>query len=111
MDIKQIGERVRQARTEKKMTQAQLAKALQVSAPFVSNIEQGKQTMSITVLCAICDVLDVSADWILRDSTPVARRMTDEEMTAIIGDCTHEEKTAMLEILRRIKEFMRIREN
>ena len=111
MDIKQRGERVRLARINKNMTQATLAKELQLSAPFVSNIEQGKQTMNILTLCAICDALDVSADWILRDSTPAARRIADSELEQLLADCTPREKRAIINIAKEIKKFMRDRDD
>ena len=45
--LKQIGERVRGARLSRHMSQAQLAAAIDVSVPYISHIEQGKQAMSI----------------------------------------------------------------
>lgn len=107
MILKEIGDRVRHARLEKHMSQAELAKVLHASAPFVSNIEQGKQTMSITTLSAICEALDISADWVLRDTTPEGRKITDDEITRILSDCTPAEKSAMLKLLYNLKELLR----
>lgn len=107
MVLKKIGERVRLARTNQGMTQAQLAKALQVSPHFVSNIEQGKQTMSVITLSAICETLDVSADWILHDCTPESRRMTDEELARKLKECSPKEKSAMLKLLDSLSGILR----
>ncbi len=107
MDLKEIGARIRQARTLRGLSQADLARTLRISAPFLSNIEQGKQVMSIATLYGICEALDVSADWVLRCSTPAARQIADEELAQLLEDCTPAEKAALLRLLRDLKELLR----
>ena len=63
--LKLIGDRLRQIRLIRKMSQNELAEATDLSASFISNIEQGKQAMSVKALIAIAQVLDVSTDWLL----------------------------------------------
>jgi len=107
MDLKEIGARVRQARTLRGLSQAALAQMLRISAPFLSNIEQGKQVMSSATLYAICEALNVSADWVLRCRTPAARQIADEELAQLLEDCTPAEKAAMLRLLRDLKDILR----
>ena len=57
--LQEIGERVRQARLAKHMSQLDLAEAIGMSVSFISNIEVGKQSMNIRALLAISDVLGV----------------------------------------------------
>ena len=104
---KEIGERVRRARMEKGMTQAQLARSLCVSAPFVSNIEQGKQTMNAVTLRNICRTLDVSADWILGNFTPTTNKIADADISQKLKNCTLEEKSAMLKVITSLEEVLR----
>lgn len=68
--LKEVGDRIRQARLKKGINQAQLAEIIDKTPPYVSNIEMGKQNMSIIVLYKIVKALDVSADWILAHDTP-----------------------------------------
>lgn len=110
MVLKEIGERVRTARLNKGMTQVQLAKALQVSPHFLSNIEQGKQTMSVITLSAICEVLDVSADWILRDCTPESRKITDLALAEKLSRYSPEEKIAMLKLVDCLEDILSCRD-
>ena len=110
MELKEIGERVRQARTKKGITQTQLAKELEVSPHFLSNIEQGKQTMSVTTLSAICEALDVSADWLLRDGTPESRRMTDRALEEKLKQYTPEQRAAMLKLMDSLADILGIRD-
>lgn len=107
MRLKQIGERVRLARSAKNMSQAQLAAAVSVSTPYISNIEQGKQTMSITTLSGICEALEISADWLLRNRSPESQRITDTEIMQMLSDCTPEEKEALLRLIPSIKDALR----
>ena len=57
-----IGERIREARTVKKLTQEKLAELLDVSSQAVSNWEQGKFVPDSEHLAALSKVLDVSLD-------------------------------------------------
>ena len=107
MMLKEIGKRVRSARLEKRMTQAQLAAALDISVPYISHIEQGRQAMSVVVLQALCDELAVSADWILRNNSPESRKIADGEIALLLEDCTVAEKAAMLTMLKAMKEAIR----
>ncbi|MDE5966814.1 MAG: helix-turn-helix transcriptional regulator [Lachnospiraceae bacterium] len=61
-----IGHRIKQARKAAKLTQEQLAEAIDVSAQYVSDLERGVVGTSIPTLIKICDTLAVSADYILR---------------------------------------------
>ena len=106
MLLKEIGYRVRMARLAKHMSQANLAEELHVSSPYISNIEQGKQAMSIVTLCGICEVLEVSADWILCRRMPEAGRKQNE-LEEILSDCTPAERSAMLRLLKDMKDMLR----
>lgn len=61
-----IGHRIKQARRTAKLTQEQLAEAIDVSAQYVSDLERGVVGTSIPTLIKICDNLAVSADYLLR---------------------------------------------
>ncbi|KEO83223.1 helix-turn-helix domain-containing protein [Tumebacillus flagellatus] len=59
-----LGQKIRQRRLEKKITQAQLAEGL-VSASAISQIESDKINPSYKLLCQIADRLDVQLDYFL----------------------------------------------
>ena len=107
MMLEEIGMRVRMARMTRRMSQAQLAATLDVSIPYISHIEQGKQAMSIVTLHAICDKLEVSADWVLRNNSPGSKRILDEEIVQILDGCTAAEKNVMLKMMGCMKEGFR----
>lgn len=61
----QIGEQVRFAREQAKMTQEELAEALEVSPQYISDLERGVVGIAIATLKKLCVVLKVSSDQIL----------------------------------------------
>ena len=51
---------IREKRKEKGLSQEMLAKLVQVSQPFIAEIESGRKKPSVDVLMRICAVLDIS---------------------------------------------------
>ena len=50
----------REKRKEKGLSQERLAQLVQVSQPFIAEIESGRKKPSVDVLMRICAVLDIS---------------------------------------------------
>jgi transcriptional regulator with XRE-family HTH domain len=57
----QAGKAVARARKKIHLSQEDLARVLNITRTSVSNIERGKQSMSLTMFCKIADILHVSA--------------------------------------------------
>ena len=100
--LQEIGDRVRQARLAKRMSQMDLAESVGMSVSFISNIEVGKQSMNIRALIAISDVLNVSADWLLRSSTE--SDVTIDEILKELENCTPKEREVILKLVQTMKD-------
>ena len=61
----QVGEQIKLAREQSKLTQEQFAERIDVSPQYVSDLERGVVGVSIATLKRICTVLGVSSDQIL----------------------------------------------
>ncbi len=72
VDYVAMGRRMKLKRREKKMSQEEMAKAVQISMSFYGNIERGKRIPSIDTLVAIANVLDVGTDYLLAESVTAA---------------------------------------
>ena len=83
---KEIGERIREARLSKNMSQQDLATKANVSLPHISEIENGKQTMKLLTFVRIIEALQVSADAILRADVPCVNQIYQSELAEIISD-------------------------
>jgi len=104
--LKMIGNRIREARTAKGMSQLQLADAIQVSPIHISNIEMGKKDFSISILINIAETLQVSTDCILRADTPEIQRIYAAELEELLRDCSSSEKNAILDMARIMKNAL-----
>lgn len=60
-----IGKKLRDSRIAKGLTQAEVAKMLGVSPQAISNFEREKCRVSNETLRALCDIYEISADWVL----------------------------------------------
>lgn len=65
LDLMLMGERIRRCRELKSMTREQLAECLDVSVKFLADIERGSKGMSLYNFCALIQILDTSADYLL----------------------------------------------
>jgi len=67
-----IGNRIRISREHAGLTQEELAEKLNLSAQFISTIERGAAGASLATIIRLCEVLNVSTEWLLRglEATP-----------------------------------------
>lgn len=63
-----LGNRIRTARKEQHLTSEALSELCERSSVFIRQIESGTRLPSVPSLVAICNKLDVSADYLLADS-------------------------------------------
>lgn len=68
VDYKDLGKRVRILRRQLHMTQEQLAEKLELSSSFLGHIERGTRAASLETIIALCNVLDVSPEYLLSAS-------------------------------------------
>lgn len=84
VDYLAMGLRLRKKRRERRLSQVDLANAVNISTSFYGNIERGIRIPSIDTLVAIANVLDVGLDYILGDSLIFPRhRLSDEDKRAV----------------------------
>lgn len=70
MDTKALGERIRIAREERRMTQMELSRAIGCTPQHISAIERGIKTPTLETFVAIASALRVPADVLLQDALP-----------------------------------------
>lgn len=68
MDNNYIGNRIKQCRLEKKMTQKQLGKIMGVSETLISQYERGQRNPKIDQLRKIADALNVSYNYLVTEA-------------------------------------------
>lgn len=104
--FKQIGSRIRAARVDKKMSQADLAEKAHLCLPQISELELGKVKMNLSTFIKIIEALQVSADSILRPDTPEIKNVYQGEFADLLSDCTAAEMESILKIVKELKSTM-----
>jgi len=101
--LKAIGARIRKARVERGINQADLADMMDIATSHLSNIETGRSNFGIDILIKIAEALQVSTDEILRPDVPSGNAAYASDLMELLQGCTPAEKEAMLETLRSMK--------
>ena len=63
--LKVMGQRIAARRKSLKLTQEELAEKIGVSTQMISNLELGKKAIRPENLAKVCEVLELSADFVL----------------------------------------------
>ena len=67
MDYKLMGQRIREHRKKKGLTQEQLAELIDISPSFMGHIERGGRISSLDTVMRLCEVLEVMPNELLTD--------------------------------------------
>ena len=99
-----IGERLKKARTDKKITQEKLAEKLDVSIAFLSRIERGSSHVNLKRLTQICEILGVSEGYILNGSSSNSENYLTSEFNNILNNVSPEKQKLIYKIAKVIFE-------
>ena len=80
-----IGERIKEARLNTKMTQDDLAKELNVSRSTVANWESGRNNPDVESLIKIADILKVPIKSLLKESESILNKLTFTVVITILA--------------------------
>lgn len=95
-----IGQRIKEVRCEKKLTQEYLARATNVNTSHISNIETNKVKVSLTLLVNICNAMDVTLDYLLQNEYHNPTSATEKELLNIIKDMEADKLETLLKIAK-----------
>ena len=94
-----MGDRIKETRKKRGLTQEQLAERLGVSVEFVGQIERGLKMPSMQVFVKLVEVLNVSADYLLRDSISTGQLFGDNALGSKIEQLSRKERIALEAII------------
>ena len=105
IDYAAIGRRIRSARKKAKLTQEQLAEAIDVTPQHVSAIETGKTKLSLPTLIRICRAVNISLDFLVYDEIPYLIEQYDLDAKEILDSCsTAIERQYLLDTMRLLQK-------
>lgn len=102
LDYTIIGERLKNTRLEKKLTQEKLAEKLDVSVAFLSRIERGLSHINLKRLNQICEILEVSEGYILNGTANTSKQYLISEFNDILDKCSPDKQKLIYEIAKTI---------
>lgn len=107
VDFKTIGKRIRAYRTQRNMTQADLAERLGLSNVYISYIETGVKGISLEVLLKIADEFDVSMDSLVLAKTTARIPTAYNAFAELLDDCDLAEREEILNTASAYKKLRR----
>lgn len=107
IDYASIGQKVKQIRLGKGVTQEQLAETVGVGVTHISHLETGSGTVSLKVFLAIVNYLECSADEILCKEITTARPIVNSWLTELVADCDQTEVKIIADTVTTLKQTLR----
>jgi transcriptional regulator with XRE-family HTH domain len=104
--LKKIGERIKAARLQRKMSQADLAAQAGLDLSHISDIERGRTSMRLPTFIKIIEALEISADTVLRPDIPEVYTLYQGEFADVLKGCTPNEIDSILKIVKELKSTM-----
>ena len=100
LDFDFIGQRIKEVRTDKHLTQEYLANMTGVNVSHISNIETSKVNVSLTLLVQICNALRVTVDYQLENEYHNPTSAIEKELLNTIKDMKNEKQEMLLRIAK-----------
>lgn len=100
LDFRRIGQRIKEIRIEKHLTQEYIAKMTDVNVSHISNIETNKVKVSLTLLVGICNALDVTIDYLLENEYHTPTTVTEKELINTVKNMAKDKQEILLRIAK-----------
>ena len=106
MDKLMIGDRIKAARKKLNLTQEVLAERVDVTLYYMGEIERGVKTPSLDLFIRLVEVLDVSADYLLRDTVSTGNVYGDKRMARKLENLTPRQRAAVEALIDTYIEYL-----
>jgi transcriptional regulator with XRE-family HTH domain len=108
MDYMQLGNRIREVRVQKRLTQQQLSEMAGLSPNYISTIERAKGVTSLETLVNIANALETPIAFLLQDSLAEIKADTaDQEIENLLRIMTPKEKAYVADNIKLFRAFCR----
>ena len=104
LDYNIIGQRIKQARLAKNLTQEDLAEQIDISVAFLSRVERGNSHINLKRLNQICRLLNVSEGYILNGVASTSENYLTREFSDLLKSCTPEKQRLIYDVAKVIAE-------
>ena len=96
-----LGSQIKDLRIQMKLTQAEVAAALNVTPGYISNVENNRTAMSLRILMYYAKLMTISLDSLIGKVEPEYKKTAlDNELQALISKMDDSRKRKLLETLK-----------
>ena len=100
-DRKNYGARIKELRIKMKLTQADVAKALNVTPGYISNVENNRTAMSLRILIYYAKLMNISLDSLVGQLEPEYEASAlDNELMSLISGLSDDSKQKLIKTLK-----------
>ena len=108
MDYMQMGNRIREVRMQRRLTQQELSELAGLSPNYISTIERAKGITSLETLVNIANALETPITFLLQDSLPEPKAdNADQEIIQLLQVMTPKEKAYIVDNINLFRTFCR----
>lgn len=104
VDYRILGQRIRQARMAKHLTQEKLAEELDVSVAFLSRIERGTAHINLKRLNQVCKILNISEGELLNGTSSNSQSYLSKDFAELLSHCSTEQQRLIYNVAKAIAE-------
>lgn len=102
INFEKIGEKLREIRTEKGLTQEYVANLANVNTSHISNIENNRAKISLSTLILVCNALNTTVDYVLNQEY-TNDSVLDRCILLELHECDDDLKERILKIIQVLK--------
>lgn len=103
INYKELGQRIRDCRKKKGITQQRLADDLVYSVPYISYLETGRKCITLSTLVDIAEYLDTTADFLIYGESANTSTLALQQR---LQYCNEEEKAIFFAITDAVLSVM-----
>ncbi|NCB03525.1 MAG: XRE family transcriptional regulator [Spirochaetia bacterium] len=102
MNNAMLGRRIREERRKQDLTQEKLAEDVNVSSPYIGQIERGERSISLETLVNVSNRLGVTIDYLLSDSLDNQNEYLRQLWVKLVKNRTEKEQAMIISVVKAI---------
>ncbi len=100
-EFEDLGAQIRDLRIQMRLTQAEVAEALNVTPGYISNVENNRTAMSLRILMYYAKLMNISLDCLIGKVEPEYRRTAlDNEILELLSKMDEKDKAKLIKTLK-----------
>lgn len=100
INFERIGQKIKEIRISKGLTQEYVANIADVNTSHISNIENNRVKISLSTLIHVCNALNTTVDYILYGEYNSPDSILDSEILKALSNASDEKKEKLLKIIQ-----------